>query len=328
MGGKRTSSLIAAAAFALGLNFVCGTTGAQAQNYPNRPIVFICGFPAGVGTDSLVRFLANAVQNVSGNRVIVENKPGGGGIIAAESTIRSKPDGHTVLIHAPVVISNVEAMFAKPAFNPRTSAEVASTILDGLAFFIAVDSKSDIKTLADLTGKMKDLGDKGLYASVAVSSKIVGEAYKASFGLQVTEVAYKTPPESINDLLGGNLHFASLDPLLSFVESRKGRVRLLATSSGNRLETMPDIPTLKESGVNIDLTGWFAAIVPENTDPVAKARLNVWIQKVIVTPESRTFLANIGATPYVAAPEEGQKRMLKEIDDWNAYARLADIKPQ
>ena len=319
----------ATAAIALGVSSLMAVvSGANAQTFPTRPIVFICGFPAGVGSDSVVRFLASTVQNVSGHRVIVENKPGGGGIIAAESLIRSKPDGHTVLVHAPVIISNVEAMFAKPAFNPRTAVEVASTFIDGLAFFVAVDAKSEIKSLAQLTAQLKGLGDRGLYGSVAVSSKIVGEAYKASLGLQAVEVPYKVPPESINDLLSGNLHFISLDPLLSFVESRKGRVRLLATSSGSRLSSMPDIPTLKESGVDIDLTGWFAAMVPAGTDTAAKAKLNEWIQKSIRLPEAEKLIANIGSTPYIATPEEGQKRMLREIDDWANYAKLARITPQ
>ncbi len=312
----------------LGASALIGGQGsAQAQAYPNQDIRFVCAFPPGSGADVIVRYMANAVQKISGHTIVVENKPGAAGLIATEYVVRAKPDGYTIFVHAGSAVSNIPALYAKPPFDARKALEVAATI-NRQPFMILVDAKSPYKTLAELTDAMKKKGDKASYATAATTGKVMGEIYKARTGITAVEVEYKTAPDSINDMLSGRLDYASHDPVFALAQEREGRMRILGVSTAERLAANPDMKTMKEQGVDMDLTGWWAAMVPIGTDKAAKAKITEWFQKAVAMPETKEFLNKFGGDQLQESPEEADKRLLKDIDLWIEYAKIAKIVPQ
>lgn len=302
-------------------------TGAQAQGYPNQDIRFVCAFPPGSGADVIVRYMANAVQKISGHTIVVENKPGAAGLIATEYVVRAKPDGYTIFVHAGSAVSNIPALYAKPPFDARKALEVAATI-NRQPFMILVDAKSPYKTLDDLTAAMKKKGDKASYATAATTGKVMGEIYKARTGITAVEVEYKTAPDSINDMLSGRIDYAAHDPVFALAQEREGRMRILGVSTAERLAANPDMKTMKEQGVDMDLTGWWAAMVPIGTDKAAKAKITEWFQKAVAMPETKEFLNKFGGDQLQESPEEADKRLLRDIDLWIEYAKIAKIVPQ
>ena len=307
--------------------FATHVPDARAQAYPTKDIRFVCAFPPGSGADVLVRYFANAVQKVSGNTVIVENKSGAAGLIAAEYVARSRPDGYTVFVHAGSGVSNIPALYKKPPIDASKAMEVAATI-NRQPFMIVVDPKSPYKTLAQLTEAMKKKGDKATYGTSATTGTVVGEIYKARTGIKAVEVNYKTASDSLNDQQSGRLDFASMDPQYSLAQMREGRLRILGVSTAQRLQANPDIPTMKEQGVDMDVTGWFAAMVPAGTPLAVKQKLHDWFVKVVSTPETKAFLNQFGGDPLIETMEQGQARLVRDIDNWKEYARIARIVPQ
>lgn len=320
---KRTAGAVLLA----GVSLIAVQSTAGAQAYPNQDIRFVCAFPPGSGADVIVRYMANAVQKISGHTIVVENKPGAAGLIATEYVVRAKPDGYTIFVHAGSAVSNIPALYAKPPFDARKALEVAATI-NRQPFMILVDAKSPYQTLAQLTEAMKKKGDKASYATAATTGTVMGEIYKARTGIQAVEVNYKTAPDSINDMLSGRIDYASHDPVFALAQEREGRMRILGVSTGERLAANPAMKTMKEQGVDMDLTGWWAAMVPIGTDKAAKAKITEWFQKAVAMPETKEFLNKFGGDQLQESPEEADKRLLKDIDLWIEYAKIAKIVPQ
>lgn len=311
----------------LAATFGLAATGAQAQQYPNQDIRFICAFPPGSGADVLVRYFAEKVRVISGKTIIVENKAGAAGLIAAEYAFRSKPDGYTIFVHAGSAVANVPALYKKPPIDVSKTVQIAATI-NRQPFMIVVDAKSPYKNLGELTEAMKKKGDKASYGVAATTGTVMGEIYKARTGLRAVEVNYKTAGDSLNDQLSGKLDYASHDPVYSLAQAREGRLRILGVSTGSRLDANPDMQTMSEQGVQMDLTGWWAAMVPVGTPKPVIDVIHGWFVKAVSDPETKKFLNSFGGDPLIETPDVAQKRFLKDIDAWIEYIKIAKIEPQ
>jgi tripartite-type tricarboxylate transporter receptor subunit TctC len=320
--------LLAGGAAAL-LTAAAGTvpTSAWAQAYPTQDIRFICAFPAGSGADVLVRFFEKKIREVSGKTIITENKAGAAGLVATEFVARAKPDGHTIFVHAGSAVSNIPAMYKNPPIDVTKALEVVGTI-NRQPFMIVVDAKGPYQTLAQLTEAMKKRGDKASYAYAATTGQVMGELYKAGTGIKAVEVPYKTANDSLNDMLSGRVDFGAHDPVFSLAEERKGTLRILGVSTGTRLDANPQMKTMAEQGVPMDLTGWWAGMVPAGTPKHVKDTLNQWFTKAMQDPETKKFLNSFGGDPLIEAPEVAQQRLLKDIAAWKEYVKIAKIEPQ
>jgi len=317
----RTAAALAAVAAALAAPLALG------QAYPSKDIRFICAFPAGSGADVLVRYFAEDVQKISGRTIIVENKSGAAGLIATEYVARSRPDGYTVFVHAGSAVSNIPALYKKPPIDVSRALEVVGTI-NRQPFMIAVDAKSPYKTLAQLTEAMKKKGDKATYGTSATTGTVMGEIYKARTGIKAVEVQYKTGSDSLNDQLSGRLDYTALDPVYAIAQQNEGRLRLLGVSTGERLQANPNIPTMREQGVDMDVTGWWAAMVPAGTPAPVKAKLYEWFHKSVSSPQTKAFLNKFGGDPLIETPEQAQARLIRDIASWKEYVKIARLVPQ
>jgi tripartite-type tricarboxylate transporter receptor subunit TctC len=302
-------------------------SAACAQEYPSRDIHVICAFPPGSGADVLVRYFGEKLRSVANRTTIVENKVGAQGNIGTEYVARAKPDGYTIFVHAASAVAASMHLFKKPPVDVSKTILVAATI-NQQPFILVVGAKSPYKTVAELTAAMKEKGAKVSYATTAPNGTVMGEIYKARTGVQAVEIIYRSGPDSLNELLSGKVDYGMLDPAFSLPQVREGRLRALAVSSGKRLQANPDIPTMTESGVPMDLTGWWAAMLPAGTPKPIVTKVNEWFTQIVKTDETKKFLNSSGGDPFIISPEEAQALFLKSIKDWGEYVKIAKIEPK
>src|SRR5262245_48374368 len=301
---------------------------AQAQSYPNQDIHFICAFPPGSGADVLVRYFAEQVRPLTGKNVIVENKSGAGGNIAMEHVSKQKPDGYTVFVHAGSAVAANMWLFKKPPFADAGKAIQVAATINRQPFMLVVDAKSPYKTTAELTEAMKKKGDKATYASAAPTGTVMGELYKVATGVKAVEVNYKNAVDSLNDQLSGAIDYGMHDPVYSLAQQREGRLRILGVSTGQRLDATPDLPTMAEQGVPMDLTGWWAAMLPQGAPKEGVEQINKWFVTVVGSPATKAFLNKFGGDPLIESPDKAQARLLKDVSNWKGYVEVAKIEPQ
>ena len=299
----------------------------RAQTYPSQNISFICAFAPGSGADVLVRYFANKIGPLTGRTIVVENKPGAAGRMALTHLAKSKPDGHTIFVHAASGAASSMHLVKQPPVNVQTEIQIAATV-NQLAYVISVRADSPHKSLADLSASLKAKGDKASYGVANQTSMIMSELYKNHIGAATVQVLYKNSKDMMNDLTSGTLEFGSFDPIMALAQQRAGTIRILAISSGQRLKATGDIPTMTEQGVPMDLTGWWGAMVPAATPKAVVSQIHKWFVEVVSSAETREFLATTGADPLIMTPEEGQARLVSEIAKWGDWVKVAKIEPQ
>jgi tripartite-type tricarboxylate transporter receptor subunit TctC len=319
---RNVASAIAFAAMAL------VPAAAPAQDYPSQDIRFICGFPAGSGADVLVRYFGEKVRQVANRTIIVENKVGAAGNIAAVYTARSKPDGHTIYVHAASAIAANMHLFKAPPIDAGKDLQIAAGI-NKQPFMVVVAANSPYQTLAELTEAMKKKGDKASYAQSNTSGKVMGELYRRATGIQAVEVPYRTANDALNDFASGTIDYGTVDPVFALSQARAGRLRMLAVSTSHRMQAVPDLPTMTEAGVpGVELLTWFAVMVPSATPRPIVDKINKWFNEVLATEETKKFLNSFGGDPFITTPDEGQALFRQGIKDWEGFVKLAKIEPQ
>jgi tripartite-type tricarboxylate transporter receptor subunit TctC len=300
---------------------------ALTQQYPAGDIHFICGFPPGSGADVIVRFFAERVRTLANRTVIVENRVGAGGNLAIEHIARAKPDGYTVLLHGGNAIAGMMSLLKTPPVDVAKTIQLAATI-NRQAFMFIVDAKQPYKSIAELTKGMLEKGEKASYATNTVDATVMGEIYKAKTGVKAVEVTYKTAADTANDLTSGALDYAVHNPIFALAQHREGRMRILGVGSNERLEALPDLPTMTEQGIPMNVIGWWSAAVPAGTPKPIVEMINKWFVAVVKDEETKKFLNNGGGDPFINTAEQAQGLMLKDIENWRDYVRIAKITPQ
>jgi tripartite-type tricarboxylate transporter receptor subunit TctC len=299
-----------------------------AQTYPSQDLHMINGFPPGSGADVLTRYFAEKVRPIANRPVIVENKVGASGSMAVQYSAQAKPDGHTMYLSAASATAAQMHLYKNPPVQVIKAFQIAATI-NRQAFMLAVDTNSPYKTVAELTDAMIKKGDKASYATAATSGIVMGAMYVAKTGVKAVEVRYKDSAGSLNDIASGRIDFSMVDPVFGLAQQREGRLRILAHSAGKRLDAVPDIPTMAESGVpGMDLVSWWAVHVPSETPKPIVDQINAWFKQILSTGETRAFLNKFGGDPFISTPEEAQALFIKEDKAWAEYVRIAKIEPQ
>ena len=299
----------------------------RAQDYPSQDIRLICGFPPGSGADVFVRYFADKLRPIAGRTVVVENKVGAASNIATEYVARSKPDGHTLYPFAGTTVAASMHLFKNPPVDVGKAIRVAATT-SNLAFMLVVDAKSPHKSVAELTAAVKQKGSRASYAVAANPGRIMGAIYKDTAGLEALEVQYRTAADSLNETQSGKLDYGLHDPIFALAQQREGRLRVLAISAGKRLQSQPDLPTMTESGVPMDLDLWWGVMVPTGTPKPIIDRINGWFGQIVRTEETKKFLNAYGADPLINTPERSQEMFERAIKEWGEYVRMAKIEPQ
>ena len=305
--------------------FAVAVHGAIAfAQYPARPVRLVVGFTPGGGVDINARLLAPKLSELIGQPVIVENKPGAGTNIANEHVAKAAPDGYTLLVNTAAVAINM-ALYRNLAFDTlRDFAPVS--IFSESPNILVVHQSVAAKNAADLVAMAKAAPGALNYSSAGSGSTqhLSGELFKLRTGTQMVHVPYKGTAPSLTALISGEvqLTFANIPAILQHVKG--GRIKPLASTGSRRSELMPDVPVMKEAGIEgVEVTVWYGVFAPSATARDIVATLAGAIAKAARSPDVRARLLEQGAEPVGNSPEEFAKMLREEVSKWAEVVKIS-----
>jgi tripartite-type tricarboxylate transporter receptor subunit TctC len=300
---------------------------AAAQDaYPSKPIRILVGYAAGGGNDIIVRVMQPEMQKGLGQPVIVDNRPGAQGIIAAELAAKAAPDGYTIMMGPSGPMTINPATYSKLPYSPTRDFAPISMICS-FPLIVTVDARLPIHNVKELIAYAKANPGKSNYASSAGIFQITTEMFKQRTGTAIEMIPYKSSGESVQAVVGGQVMMTIVDPPPATGPLKAGALRGLAVTSGTRHPSWPDLPTLIEAGVpDMEVPVWTAFFAPAKTPPAMIARLQKEVARVVQTAEVRERFAQMGLDPVGGSSEDLGRRVVRDIEKWTAVARAANIK--
>ena len=299
-----------------------------AQTYPTKPITFVVPFAAGSATDQLARALGNSITQETKQAVIVDNRAGASGALAAQAVARAAADGYTVLITTNTTHAANEHLYKKLPYDPvKDFAPVTGLGKGGQVLVVKTDSP--FKSVADLVAKAKKEPGKLTFGSGSSSSRVAGEMLKQLTHADILHVPYKSNPLAITDLLGGQIDFMITDAATGVPQIKGGKLRALGVSTTHRNAMLPDVPTIDETGIKgYDMGYWFAAYVPAATPAPLVSRLRDLLVAGTKNAAAKSFYDSTGSDPWTTSPDELAKFQLAESQKWGKVIKAAGIEPE
>jgi tripartite-type tricarboxylate transporter receptor subunit TctC len=305
-----------------------GATPAFAQqDYPNRAVRALIGFPAGSGADILGRYFTAKLQDLSGQPVIVENKPGANSNIAVGLVAKAKPDGYTMLFIANSNMAGSRFLFKDLPFDTVKDFVPAAAFAQ-IAFVVVVGVNSPIKDMAGLNAYLKPRR-QNRYGVTNQMAIITTEYYRQRVGFEATQVQYRTAPEALPDVENGTLDFMIMDGTFAAGAIKQGKLRALAVTTSRRHPSLPDVPTMHETGLtNFELAPWWGVYFPTGTPQEIVDKVGRWINQISATEDAAAFLARVGSFPMVEDGKAAAIRLQADIKLWAPIVEAAKIDPQ
>jgi len=311
----------------LALSFGAAMAAAQGS-YPSRPIKLMVPYPPGGGADLLARSVSDKLGEALGQTIVVENKPGANGIIGTDAVAKAAPDGYTLLL------GNIGPNAINQPLYPNLPYDCVKDFapvgqMATTAHILAVHPSVPAHNVKELIALAKASPDKLSYASTGIggSPHLAGELFDLLAGVKMHHIPYKGASPANADLIGGQVQlvFNTLPPLLPQVKA--GRVRALAVTSARRVATLPDLPTIAESGVpGYDVSTWYGLLAPAGTPREVVARLNTELNKVLQSQDTRAKLGVKGFDVETGTPEQFGQLIASEVAKWTKVVRSANVK--
>jgi tripartite-type tricarboxylate transporter receptor subunit TctC len=296
----------------------------DAARYPARPIHIIVGFAAGGGNDIIARVFGQKLSEDFGQPVIVENKPGGGAIVATEYVAKAQADGYTLLVGASGMVIN-HALYAKLPYDSIRDF-VAVSELCSFPLIMVVNAASPIKSVAELVAYAKANADKTNYSSSSASFQLVTELFKQTTGAPMQVIPYKSANESVLAVISGQVTTTIADTGSVYSQIKSGTVRALAVASPKRLDDLPDVPTMKEAGADVDALLWSGIFVPKATPPAIVRKLEAELMKIARDPGVIARLKPLGIEVVGGSSKEFSQVVAADVARWGDVAKAANIK--
>lgn len=316
MTERKTHWCQAGAALAI-LAFSCAVA---AQAYPTKPIRLVVAQSTGGNADFVARMYAQRLAERVGQPIVVDNRPGGAGIIGTETVARALPDGYTLLL-APTGFAINPALYAKLPFDPRR--DFAPVSLLGVSYaVVVVNPQSPVRNIPDLITLAKSRPGKLHFASsgIAAATHLAGELFNYMAGVNIVHIAYKGAPPALTDLTGGRVDVMFASPPSAMPLVRGGRLRAIATTGSKRAAYLPELPTVAESGVpGYENTIWQALLAPARTPAPVIERLQKDIADIARQPDVRERLATDGSEALGSTPQALARHLADELA---RYAKL------
>jgi tripartite-type tricarboxylate transporter receptor subunit TctC len=309
---------------ALCLLFFAASTCAQ-EPYPGKPVRIIVGYSAGGGNDLIVRVMAPRLSEGLGQPVIIENKPGAQAIIACEYVAKASPDGYTLPMGPTGPMAMNPATYSKLPYSPQRDFAPISQI-GQFPLIVAVGASLPVRSVKELIEYAKANPAKVNYAASAAAFQIATELFKQKTGTEFVHIPYKGSGESVQAVIAGQVTMTIVDPPPVSGPLRAGTARGLAITSAQRHPSWPDLPTLAEQGIDVEVGLWTAFFAPARTPPAIVARLQKEVARVVRLPDVREGLARLGVDPVGGSPEELGRVLARDIEKWTAVARAANIR--
>ena len=303
-------------------------TGALGQDYPSKPVTFVVPFAAGSATDQLARALGQGMTEATRQSIVVDNKPGASGFLAAQQVAKAPADGYTVLISTNTTHAANEHLFKSLPYDPvKDFAPV--TLLGKGGQIMIVNPKVQAKTVAEFVALAKKNPGKLSFGSGSSSSRIAGELLQQMAGIQVLHVPYKSNPLAVTDLLGGTIDMMITDTATGIPQVKAGKVRALGVTAMKRSPLAPDVPTIDEAGVKgYEMGFWFAAYLPAKTPPAVVKRLHELLVAATKGQAMVKFYESTGIDPATSSPEDLAKFQAAESQKWGRIVQAAKIEKE
>lgn len=306
----------------------CLACGVQAQTYPNKPVRIVVGQAAGGGVDTLARLMAQKMAQGLGQPVVVENKPGAGGIIGTTFVTRAPPDGYTLLV-APIgsVVFN-EILYPRSPYSARRDLTPIG-MLATFPLMLVVNGSRPYRTAEELLAYLKANPDKANYGGSGPAFQFATELFLIKTGTKAQFIQYKSTSEVITALIAGDLLLAFADTGPAHEQASGGRLRALAVTSPLRLSFLPDVPTMAEIGYpELETQFWVGVFAPAGTPhPIVKV-LEAELTRIVGLPEVAQRMAAMHVSPAARGSEALAKILAADLARWSAVARDANIAPK
>ncbi len=299
---------------------------AAAADYPVKPIRMLTGFTAGGGSDIAARAVSTKLSELFGQSVVVDNRPGATGSIAAEMTAKAQPDGYTVMMLA-------VAQLVPNAFDDKLSYDVVHdfagvSYVSRNPYLMAVSLALPVRSVREFIDLAKSQPGKLNYGSSGIggSNHVVTEVFNSVAGIKLTHVPYKGPPQALADLAGGQLQLAFASITSGLPLARAGKVRVLGITSLTRSRAMPDVPTVAETLPGLELIGWYGVVAPKRTPVATVGRLSSAIAEAVRSPDVRDRLMADGSETVGGTPAEFERHIRNEVERFRKVIREAGIR--
>ena len=314
--------------FALALAVATFSCGALAQAWPTKPIRIVVPFPPGGGTDIIARETSQRVAAATGWTFVIDNKPGAGGNLGVDSAAKSAPDGYTIVIGQTSNLAVNPTLYVKLPYDSQK--DLAPIVLLANAPLVMVTGAgTPYKTLADAVSGAKARPGALNFASPGngTVAHLTSEMFQKAANIKTQHVPYKGAAQALTDVISGtvDLYMSSVPTLIGQI--RNGKLRPLAVSSAKRVDDLPNVPTINESGYQgFDAVTWFGLLAPAGTPREVIARLNAEFNKALQNPQLRKKLGDEGADPAGGTPEQFAAMIREEIPRWGKVVKDSGAK--
>jgi tripartite-type tricarboxylate transporter receptor subunit TctC len=322
---------IAACSIALALAIIAaaGLAGAQsdpARAYPDKVMHIVVGFSAGGGNDILARLIGQKLAESLGQPVIVENKPGAGGIIGTDFVAKATPDGYTLLMGPTGSMTIAPAVYEKLAYSTLRDF-VPISMVASFPLFLVINAAAPFASVQDLVAYAKANPERSNYASSSLAFRLPTELLKQKTGAPMEHIGYRGSGDSLVALMSGTVLMAFIDAPPVSSQIKAGKVRALAVTSARRMTEFPDLPTMAEAGVpDMEVKLWSGLFAPARTPPLIVKKLEDEVMRIVRLPDIRARLQELVVEPEGSTSEELARIVAADIARWTAVAKAANIK--
>jgi tripartite-type tricarboxylate transporter receptor subunit TctC len=314
------------ASVALSLSISPSLVSAQNSNaWPQKTIKILVPNPAGGSADLFPRLISEALMTKLGQSIVIENKPGAAGNIAAEYVYASEPDGYTLMAAPPPPLSINVSLYPKLNYEPSKFAPI--TILSIVPNALMVHPSVPVNTVQELIVYAKANPEKLSYASQGNGSTahLTAELFKQKTGVKMVHVPYKGDAPAMADLLAGHVNVMFGNVAQASAHLRSGKLKVLAVTSAKRILSMPNIPAMQEVVPGVIAVAWFAMVAPPKTPAIIVNRLSSLISEILRTPEIARRFAEVGAEPVGNTPEEMAQWMKEDTERWRQVIKNGGV---
>lgn len=302
---------------------------AQASTFPDRPLRIVVPFAAGGNVDIVTRIVATGLSEALGQSVVVENKAGANGVIGAESVARANPDGYTLFIATAETMALNPFLMKSVPYDPLKDF-AAIGLMDDFPFTLTVNPQLPVKSVNDFVTYARANQGKLNFSSWGTGSigQIAFEQFSQATGIQMQHIPFKGAAPAIMAVATGEVHAFMATLSVARPQAASGRVRILAITTPERDPSAPDIPTLREMGVDVVIRGWHILVAPAATPGPVISRLNGALVSTVRRPDISEKLVGVGVRPVTSTAEEAQAMIRSENTRWRDVARKAGLKAE
>jgi tripartite-type tricarboxylate transporter receptor subunit TctC len=311
-----------------GLILGIGALPAHAQDYPAQPVKIVVPFVAGGGTDAIARWFAKGLEAKLGQPFIVENRAGSGTTLGAAFVARSVPDGYTLLLGTSSTYSIAPNVYKKVPFDPINDFAAIALVAE-VPFVLIVNPSLPARSVKELVELVKGKPGAYSYASAGIGTQhhVNAELLKTLTGISLTHVPYRGGAPAYQDVVAGHVPIMFGDASQVLPLARAGKVRPLAVTIRQRLDTMPEVPTMHEAGItNYSASAWIAVVAPARTPPAIVGTLNEALVALVKSPETQKRFTGLGLRPLTSTPGELAAFMKTELVRWGKVVEAAGAK--